>query len=208
MYLGKLIIAKFVYTFFQLCSIPFEMFILRYFYIKVSRPVLFDLPAGVLFIANHQSRLDPFLITYCVGFKNFLKILPVRFPITPEYMLRLRFKYILGSLGGYTIGTNPMVKMKKLLYTRDILRRKGSVLLFPEGKINKTGYIDCSQFKDGVNVLFYENTPVVFVRVKGFLWFRWRNPTAFGKRSIEYSEVIQEGTPEEKLAKMQAFFKR
>lgn len=117
------------------------------------------------------------------------------------------FKYVLGSLGGYDIGENPIERMKKLLYTRDILRRKGSVLLFPEGRINKTGYIDCSQFKDGVAMLFYEETPIVFVRLTGFFGFSWRTPSGAGKRALEYSEVITEGTSEEKLLIMQGFYK-
>jgi 1-acyl-sn-glycerol-3-phosphate acyltransferase len=201
-------IANMWYTFVQLCSIPFEIFILRYFYIKINRPNTFNLPPGVLFIANHQSRVDPFLITYCVGFKNLKKILPVRFPITSKYMSQPFFKYFLGSLGGYDVGVSSMDRMKKLLYTRDILRRKGSVLLFPEGRINKTGYIDCSQFKDGVNVLFYEDTPIVFVRITGFLGFSWSAPTGTLRRTIEYSEVITEGTPEEKLSMMQEFYQK
>ncbi len=197
---------NFGYTLVQLCSIPFQIFIIRYFYINVRRPKNFSLPHGVLFISNHQSRADPFLITYCVGFKNLPKILPVRFPITTKYMSRPLIKHFLSSLGGYDIGASPIERMKKLLYTRDILRRKGSVLLFPEGRINKTGYIDCTQFKDGVNVLFYENTPVVFVRLTGFLGFSWRTPSGAGKRTLEYSEVITEGTSEEKLLRMQEFY--
>ncbi len=200
-------IKNFWYTFVQLLSTPLEIFIIKYFYINVRRPKSFDLPQGVLFIANHQSRVDPFLIIYCVGFKNFKNVLPTRFPITPTYMSRPFFRHVLTSLGGYTIGDNPIERMKKLLYTRDILRRKDSVLLFPEGRINKTGHIDCSLFKDGASILFYENTPVVFVRLTGFLGFSWRTPVGAGKRVLEYSEVILEGTPEEKLEKMQDFYK-
>ena len=203
----KLKMKNLWYTCVQLCSIPFEIFIKRYFYINVKRPQSFDLPQGVLFIANHQSRIDPFLIIYCVGFKNFRNVLPTRFPITSEYMSRPFVKHILTSFGGYNIGASPIERMKKLLYTRDILRRKGSVLLFPEGRINKSGSIDCSQFKDGAAILFYEDTPVVFVRLTGFLGFSWRTPMGAGKRVLAYSEVILEGTPEEKLEKMQEFYR-
>lgn len=203
----KLKIINLWYTFVQLCSAPFEIFIMKYFYINVHRPQSFDLPQGVLFIANHQSRVDPFLIIYSIGFKNFINVLPARFPITAEYMSRPLIKHILTSFGGYNIGANSIERMKKLLYTRDILRRKGSILLFPEGRINKTGKIDCSSFKDGAAILFYENTPIVFVRLTGFSDFSWRTRTGADKRVITYSEVILEGTPEEKLEKMQEFYR-
>ncbi len=195
-----------MYIFTQILSIPYEFFIISYFFIKINRPKNFVLPSGVLLISNHQSRLDPFIITYCTGFKNLRKILPMRFPVTPEYMKRPILGKLIKLIGGYNIGDTPLERMRKLLYTRDILNRKSNVLIFPEGKISKTSHIDCSEFKDGISVLFETKAPIVFVRIENFHSFSFRRNHSLHKKSITYSEIIESGTVEEKINLMKKFY--
>ena len=154
------------FVFAQLLTIPANFFFTRLLKLQVSRPAHFKIEHGTLIIANHQSKIDPFLISYHVGFKHLMSALPIRYPVTPDFMNRPILGLCISLLGGYNIGETPLERLKKLLFTRDLLKQGYSIVLFPEGKIVRDQDM-VEDFKKGANALFNENYPVVFVRLKG-----------------------------------------
>lgn len=190
----------------QILTIPANLFLTKLLRLKVDRPSDFKITHGTLIIANHQSRVDPFLISTHIGFKNLHHTLPIRYPVTPEYMHRPILGFCIRLLGGYNIGNDPLERLKKLIFTRSLLKHGYSVVLFPEGKIVRDRDI-VADFQKGANMLFNENYPVVFVRLTGInskhrLHF-WKNKTT----KLSYSRYYDTSVPrEEKIQAMVTFF--
>lgn len=201
-------LADWMYIFFQVLSVPYEFFLFTWFRVRVYRPEEFSLPSGSLLVANHQSKLDPFFITYGVGVKNWISILPTRYPVISEYMKIPVLGFLISLIGGYDVGATPIIRMKKLLYTRDILlHHKNTLLIFPEGKINRTIDVDYEGFQDGIKKLLVEDVPVVFVRLTGLNRKSFSRPFDNVERSICYSKVFRYESIEEKLRQMSEFYK-
>lgn len=70
-----------------------------------------ELSRGSLLIANHRSKMDPFVVLAHLPFFTFLRILPIRFPVHHDFMKRRIFRYTLPFLGSYDIGGTPWKKM-------------------------------------------------------------------------------------------------
>jgi len=70
-----------------------------------------ELSRGSLLIANHRSKMDPFVVLAHLPFFTFLRILPIRFPVHHDFMKRRIFRYTLPFLGSYDIGGTPWTKM-------------------------------------------------------------------------------------------------
>ena len=175
--------------------------------LKISHAPGFKIEPGTLIVANHQSKFDPFLISYHVGYRNWLPLIPIRYPVTHEYMSGGILRIFISLLGGYNIGETPVQRLKGLARTRELLKSKYSVVIFPEGKINYTAD-DIDTFKRGVEMLFSYNYPVVFVRLEGLnrpLQFPfWSNKQ---NRSISYSAFYgEEVSANEKVSLMLQFY--
>ena len=194
----------FVFT--QILTIPANFIFTRLLRLKVERPKNFTIKHGTLIIANHQSKIDPFLISYHVGIHRLHNVLPIRYPVTPEYMSKPLTGFFIRLLGGYSVGKNSMERLQKLLYTRQLLKSGYTVVLFPEGKIVRDQDM-VAEFQRGVNVLFSENYPTIFVRLTGLNEkhkFRfWKNNHAL----FQYSECYDTDVPrEKKVEAMMAFY--
>lgn len=161
----------------QILTIPPNIIISLILRLQVTRPPGLKIKPGTLIIANHQSKIDPFLITYHLGWKNLPSVLPVRYPVLNIYMCRPILGAIIRLLGGYDIGSTALERLRGLARTRSLLKRGYSVLIFPEGKINYTAN-DIEQFKRGAEMLFSYNYPVLFVRLCNIngpnRWKFWR----------------------------------
>ena len=194
----------------QFLTVPPNFVFTRILHLTVERPHDFKIPHGTLIIANHQSKIDPFLISYHVGIKNWTSIVPIRYPVTPDYMNKHIMGFIICLFGGYNIGNTPLERLKKLVYTRELLRQKYSVVLFPEGKIVRDRD-RVAEFQKGAHMLFNENYPLVFVRLTGlnrkhYLRF-WKNKDKNIK--LIYSKCYDETVdPKEKIEAMVSFFEK
>jgi 1-acyl-sn-glycerol-3-phosphate acyltransferase len=128
------------------------------------------LQKGVLIVANHQSKMDPFFILACIPLKTFMKILPVSFPVlddfyySPVYNPRL-FPF-LKMLGCFPVGTESHEKMRTMFYIRDLLHANQTVFIFPEGKISREEY-DVDALQQGIEFFTNYAPQVVFVRIYG-----------------------------------------
>ncbi len=200
----KFAIVWFVFA--QILTIPANALLTLLLKLKVARPAHLTIKHGTLIVANHQSRIDPFLISYHIGFRNIITTLPIRYPVTPEYINRPILGLIIKLLGGYSIGSTPLERLQKLMFTRDLLKQGYTVVLFPEGKI-VTNDTELAEFKRGAEVLFADNFPVVFVRLVGLnekhKFHFWQNTDAH----FEYSDCYeQQYTAAEKALRMISFF--
>lgn len=161
-----LTVSKSWFFFIQFLTIPANYTLTKLLRLTIVRPKDLKITHGTLIIANHQSRVDPFLISYHIGARNLLTTVPIRYPVTPEYMKRFILGFFIRLLGGYNIGDNPLERLKKLVFTRKLLKDGYTIVLFPEGKITRDSDM-VDDFKKGANMLFNENYPVVFVRLIG-----------------------------------------
>jgi 1-acyl-sn-glycerol-3-phosphate acyltransferase len=121
---------------------------------------------GALIVANHQSKMDPFIILAHIPFFTYLNILPVRFPVLHLYMKKPVLGVFLKMWGSYDIGDSNREKMIGLYYTRELVQKKKTVMLFPEGKLVKDNHLD--EFQKGLQFLAAECENVIFVRLRNF----------------------------------------
>jgi 1-acyl-sn-glycerol-3-phosphate acyltransferase len=195
-------LENFIFLFFQVVSSPFDFILTLFFKVTIIKPKNFKVPRGVLIISNHQSKIDPFLVIYNLGFFNLLRTLPSRFPVTHSYMKKWFVGTLIYFIGGFDIGNDSAHRMKKLLFIKSLLKKKRMVLIFPEAKIIKESSIDFSEFKKGVFFLLKEkNTPVLFIKIEGLNQAGQKN-----SRKIKYSDVLISDDVDMKIEKMQDFF--
>ena len=194
------------FIFIQILTIPPNILVTFLLRLKVERPKDFKTSHGMLIIANHQSKLDPFLVSYHIGIKNVLRTIPIRYPVDHAFMSKPILGFCIRLLGGYDIGGNTIDRLKKLVFTRNLFRRGYTVLLFPEGKIiRNSDQID--EFKRGASALFNENYPVAFVRLTGLntphRFHFWKKTHA----KLTYTTPINRDTPQnKKIDAMVKFF--
>lgn len=128
-------------------------------------PRIRQLRPGSLIVANHQWFLDPFMVLAHLPFFSFLALLPIRFPVKHKFMRHKRWQW-LRLVGAYDIGRTSRQKMMGLYRARQLLRRNVTIVLFPEGEVNRTGQL--GELQRGIKFLMAENTTVMFVRLRGF----------------------------------------
>lgn len=128
-------------------------------------PQIHHLRRGSLVVANHQWFLDPFVVLAHLPFAALLALLPIRFPVKHKFMKNKHWQW-LRLVGCYDIGATPREKMVGLYRTRQLLRQRVTIFLFPEGNVNRSGQV--GELQQGIEFLVIENTPVMFVRLQGF----------------------------------------
>ncbi|MBU6214719.1 1-acyl-sn-glycerol-3-phosphate acyltransferase [Patescibacteria group bacterium] len=188
----------------QIATCPVDWWLSRRIGLTVSIPRDLYVPPGTLVLANHRSMLDPFLVTYNLGHQNWLTAVPMRYPVTPDYARRPVLGRAMRLIGAYDIGKTKMERAKKLLFTRGLLDKQRTVLLFPEGRIVEGGVIT-EEFHNGFKMLFAHDYPTLFVRLSGFTTDSFIHPKTVTDARIHYSPIIR-GTAETKLQYMSTFF--
>ena len=189
----------------QLATTPLDWWLSRRIGLRVHLPNNFSVPRGTLVLANHRSMLDPFLVTYHLGSQNWYTSVPTRYPMTPTYARRPVMGPALKMLGAYDIGKTSIERAKKLLFTRDLLDQKRTVLLFPEGRIVDDAGVIVEGFQQGAKMLFAHDYPTVFVRLSGFTTDSFLHPESVTDAQMRYSEVIR-GDAATKLKRLREFF--
>lgn len=139
---------------------------LLYFKVSVKNSKNLKGLRGPLIIAtNHVNWHDAFFIRYVVGF--WTPMLPLsnmaakRFynPVTQFFYNIGIIPLVYFLLGTFTVEAGKGIE-NNLINARKILRKGGVVVIFPEGKMNKTE--ELLPFKKGVAVLaIEENVPVL-----------------------------------------------
>ncbi|QQR64561.1 1-acyl-sn-glycerol-3-phosphate acyltransferase [Candidatus Kaiserbacteria bacterium] len=194
------------FFFIQILTIPANIIFSCLLQLVVERPPAFKTTHGMLIIANHQSKIDPFLISYHIGIRNILTTIPIRYPVDHKYISKPFIGFCIRLLGGYDIGGNHMERLKKLVFTRNLFHRGYTVVLFPEGKITRDSDM-VDEFKRGASALFNENYPVVFVRLTGL---NTKHRFHFWKKSctkLSYSVPLgSDVSREKKIETMIEFF--
>ena len=178
-----------------------QIFLQATLYILISRPLrwvyhaeravpsgMYKVKQGALFVSNHQSMADPFLVLVHIPTKVFFQSLPFYFPVSSAYYRRWYLRPFIAVLGGYDIGGTKTEKMLGLLRTRALLKQKRTVFLFPEGKINKKNIGD---FERGIEFFVKDCVGgVIFVQMRAF--------------SMSWSELI-ETRPQLKFSEVYTF---
>ena len=187
-------------------AFPVSRLIIFLFSIKVRFPqegLHLSKHKGILFVSNHQSYLDPFLIISSLPlFGGLLSTTPVRFPTTPDYMEKHILSPVATLFGCYSIGSNQAMRMQRLIFTRDILRKGGSLLLFPQGRLLPINTLLENKYEKGVSMLFETKASIIFVKIENFHTF-----FSSKKKSITFSSITDGGlTKEEKENVMRIFY--
>ncbi len=153
---------------------------------------IYTLKKGSLILSNHQSMVDPFFITISLPFFVYLRILPLRFPtaeaIYSNPFYNPKFFPLLKMFGCFSIGKNPQEMTACIFYMRDLLIKKHTLFLFPEGKIVSEKTI--GEFRKGVSFFVRDCANVMFVRLRGFNNKR-RLYYPGGEHSITFGRVMQ-----------------
>ena len=78
-----------------------------------------------IFLSNHPSKYDPFLIGAYLPFSQLYKLLPLRFITTQDYMNKMRYKFVLSLCGCVSTekksGISVLEKSKKLLKEKNTI---------------------------------------------------------------------------------------
>lgn len=164
--------------------------ILRFRYkIRIhGRENLKNLKGPLIIAANHQRFYDAFILRLAIGFRG-SSLLPMRFMADMNFsdsFLKTVKKtgivhFLYASTGVFTVehglGLNRNLKRAKA-----ILRNKGVVAMFPEGRMNSNGQL--SMFKRGISALALStNTKVLPIGIK--ITNKKRNPEHKGKPRID-----------------------
>lgn len=124
---------------------------------------------GLLIVSNHQSEADPFLILACLPFQSFIKLLPIYFPTTEAVFTSKKYNPrwfpLIWLLGCFSLGKDTAERMRSMLYIRQLLNQERTVVIFPEGKINRD--INLDDFKRGADFFLTHSTGALFVRLSG-----------------------------------------
>jgi 1-acyl-sn-glycerol-3-phosphate acyltransferase len=85
--------------------------------------------------SNHVSKLDPFLILASLPFTTFLKLIPIWFVTTNEYLIKWYYRLPLLALG--CISTKQRKNEKVLDLLKNLLANGDTIFIFPMGGIKK-----------------------------------------------------------------------
>ena len=152
--------------------------------------------SGALIVGNHLSNLDSVFV------RRLFKGDGVFILAKKELFKNKLLGKILSSFGAIPVNRdNP--DMKTLLSAVNVLRRDQKLVIFPEGKRNKTGKTWLLPFKGGSFVLAAKSKkPVVpLVVLKKAKMFR-KTPVIIGK-PFELSEFYDKKLSDEDIAKME-----
>lgn len=118
----------------------------------------------LLVIANHKSDLDPLLLGLCFPF--FSKIYPLRFMAWDNLFRTIRYGPAFRLLGAFPTYTGQGMD-KSLQVPSQILKNKGTVIFFPEGKRIRDGSLGQPKRGIGVLALQFPNVQILPIAIAG-----------------------------------------
>lgn len=96
-----------------------------------------EIKKGIVFVSNHQSRLDLFLIFGSITPKEFIHLIPIHGLVAEKYMDTWWKKLALICFGMHPLRKGLKESSKALLFILDLVDKKHTILLFPEGRVLK-----------------------------------------------------------------------
>lgn len=132
------------------------------FRVKRSGKVTVKRGKSYIIAANHPTRIDPFLVSYALPFREFLKIVPLRFITAEKYMKNPFMRYFLMLYG--SISTEPKKGEPVLKRAKELLSKGETIFIFPSGRLERGNHP--LELKVGVTYLEREVKRSVILPVK------------------------------------------
>lgn len=127
-----------------------------------------QLRRGIVFISNHQSRMDTFLIFTSLSPRSFARLVPMYGLIAEKYMNTWWKKIALSCFGGFPVRAGAKETARSLLFMLDKITQQRSILIFPEGRVMTNGEI--SRAHPGIGYLaLKQNIDIIPVHLSGFI---------------------------------------
>ena len=169
----------------QLLTFSFFAFWLKYILrLRVKGIEKIYIKKPLIIVSNHRSKLDPFLILSALGWRNFFRINPLRFPLHKKYSESWWPGPLSRIVGCYKIEKKGDLD-ESLRSTFEVINQNYSLIYFPEGQVVKKsekvepkkgiGYL-CG--KKNVNILPVNILPGVYDK-KG-AGRTWKSKIVFG----------------------------
>ena len=97
----------------------------------------FELQSGKSYIiaANHNSELDPFVLTSALPFRQFLKLLPFRYIASNRHLGIWYYRMVMLPFGSFPAREHPTMS-HGIEASNSILQQGQTLVIFPEGKMN------------------------------------------------------------------------
>ncbi len=130
-------ISLFQYAFFFVFHLPLRFFLRPH--INGIEHVLINGDVPRLIIANHITRLDPFLLAL-LPFRAQKKMIPYRFPTVDSYYRKLWIQFFIRPLGAYKMTPRAWTLDEYFSETKKYIFEKNNILLFPEGRLVTTPF--------------------------------------------------------------------
>ncbi len=130
-------ISLFQYAFFFVFHLP-----LRFFLRPQMHGIEHVLKGGDdprLIVANHITKLDPFLLAL-LPFRAQKKMIPYRFPTVDSYYCKLWIQFFIRPLGAYKMTPRAWTLDEYFSETKKYIIEKNNILLFPEGRLVGTPF--------------------------------------------------------------------
>ena len=137
--------------------------------------------------ANHPKKIDPFLISYSIPLKDFVKLIPLRFITAEQYMNKKLIRPILLLYG--CISTKQKDGKSVLEKSKELLNKGETIFIFPSGKLEQRNIK--YKAKVGVNYLEREVANSLILPVK----ISYDN----SRTNIEFKETYRHSTFPENL---------
>lgn len=141
---------------------------------KVKNNIILPKEAGARFVmaANHQSGLDPFMITASFRLRDIARLLPFRY-MTANQHLYGRYGWLLRPLGGFPAYSHPRY-LSGLSRAEYVLNKTHTICIFPEGRRSLSGE---AKAKPGVSLLA-RNTKTYIIP----LHIQWTKRSSWSRR--------------------------
>lgn len=122
---------------------------------------------SIVFVANHLSEIDPFVITAFLKARHKRKVFPITFLAKKELHDHWLKNWFMSLLGCVPVG---MASRNDIFVIKKFFDQGESVFLFPEGEMTRTG--EYGTDKKGVRAFCrFSKVIVVPVRIEGLKMF-------------------------------------
>jgi len=162
---NKLSLAYFTQAICWLILKPALLFFARF---KIfNKKNLRNLKPPLIIVCNHQSFFDPLFLGNALPL--FSPLMPLRFMAKD-----ILFRHFSFRIYAYLSGTFPTKKHQGLEVSLEkplkILRKKGTIVIFPEGSVMKEDRVVCEQGRKGAAALAcFGNYPILPIAIRGAL---------------------------------------
>ncbi|MCD4761858.1 1-acyl-sn-glycerol-3-phosphate acyltransferase [bacterium] len=158
------------------------------------------LKKNALFVANHHSRFDPFIIGGCIPKNHSKKIECYRFMTYYKFIWQKWYGWFLFISGAYPVYKKTKSLKDALAKTINLLKKNQSVLIFPTGRTSE--FFSPDEARPGLGYIIKEINPQIIpvfvgntynISFKECLLRKRKTKIIFGKPFF-YNDVKAEDT--------------